>query len=91
MRNGETLMGRGNDGSGYSMPVYPRGPATPQKRRGKKGKWTKIEKEARQRKLAGEIAESEVRNAERALALSQKPRLIKKGQPDWKPPKRPLP
>jgi hypothetical protein len=37
------------------------------------------------------VTDAAVQNAEREQALSKKPRLIKKGDPDWKPPKRPQP
>lgn len=86
-------MGKGNDGSGWSMPVYPRpaAPKTPLSRpSSKKRKRAKIDKEAHARKAAQKahgVADATIRNAEREEALSQKPRLIKKGDGEWNPPK----
>jgi hypothetical protein len=84
-------MGKGNDGSGWSMSVEPRGRSEPpkasvSKRAGKKKKkWANIEKEARKRPRPPDLSDPAVRKAEREQALAQKPRLIKKGEPDWKP------
>jgi hypothetical protein len=54
----------------------------------KQKKWAKVEKEAREIKKALAIVTAAEKRAEQKKVLSQKPRLIKKGQTGWKPARR---
>jgi hypothetical protein len=54
----------------------------------KKRKWAKIEQEARKIKRAQKLRDVAQNVAEVKKAVSRRPNLIKKGDPNWVPPKR---